>query len=109
MRHFDLLEKMKLTLIQIKLGVTVVQASLYSMGIMNLTPWEALEDLKAATHARFLTDDEINEDHAVSTLIGISIHSNPAQDPSTIRRLGRDKFQIQGRGDQHPNEKSRHL
>ena len=53
---------MKLTLIQIKLGVTVVQASLYSMGIMNLTPWEALEDLKSSTHARFLTDDEINEE-----------------------------------------------
>ena len=52
---------MKLTLIQIKLGVTVVQASLYSMGIMNLTPWEALEDLKPM-HARFLTDDEINEE-----------------------------------------------
>ena len=57
---------MKLTLIQIKLGVTVVQASLYSMGIMNLTPWEALEDLKATTHARFLTDDEINEERSVS-------------------------------------------
>ena len=55
---------MKLTLIQIKLGV--VQASLYSMGIMNLTPWEALEDLKSTTHARFLTNDEINEDKAVS-------------------------------------------
>ena len=55
---------MKLTLIQIKLGV--VQASLYSMGIMNLTPWEALEDLKSTTHARFLTNDEINEDQAVS-------------------------------------------
>ena len=59
---------MKLTLIQIKLGMTVVQASLYSMGIMNLTPWEALEDLKPM-HARFLTDDEINEERPVSCYI----------------------------------------
>ena len=58
--------KMKLTLIQIKLGVTVVQASLYSMGIMNLTPWEALDNLQSTTHARFLTDDEINEERSVS-------------------------------------------
>ena len=66
---------MKLTLIQIKLGVTVVQASLYSMGIMNLTPWEALEDLKSTTHARFLTDDEINEERPreVSCYIQIKI------------------------------------
>ena len=62
---------MKLTLIQIKLGVTVVHASLYSMGIMNLTPWEALEDLKATTHARFLTDDEINEERPVSYYISL--------------------------------------
>ena len=62
---------MKLTLIQIKLGVTVVQASLYSMGIMNLTPWEALEDLKSTTHARFLTDDEINEERPVSYYISL--------------------------------------